>query len=851
MNTINKIRKERGITLITLIVTVIILIILAGIVINLSLGNKGIFNIAKKASEEYKINAAKEKIEIAIMEYEASLRTDTLYSKLNKIIGLESIDPNSETDGPPYTIVVDGYEFLIKENLEIEYKNKSIGKVPIIIEIDKEAIDKQKVKIRIKTKIEDKQGLKELRLIKDEVEIDKKSVEGISIVEEFTVTGNGIYKIKVIGKNLKQTISEEIIIDIIETATGTIKAGTIIDGNVCLTVTAEDTKENIQKVEIYESNTPNIPEITITCEENIKQIQKEHEVILPFYEGKSYYAKIISENTSINTNTTSELKNTNAIKTQIDLKKLATIVNNGEEDFENKNIIKQINDINLTQAHISIGSQENPFKGTYDGQNKIISNVKIDNTSNSQGLFGYIENAKINNIIIKNGSIKANYDVGGIVGNCNESYISNCKNESVSIQSNGYIDQKFFDGDNKSSHTGGIVGYSYNSNIEECTNNASIKGFYSGIGGIIGMGEGNKEINISNCNNKVNISISLNEASFGVGGIIGVYSYYGIIENCNNTGNISSNKISVGGIVGEITDSKIKNCNNNGSIQGKANIGGISGSIIQISNYTTEVNNCVNNGIIKSTGYKQEQVFYGNKIYTENFGSTGGIIGYNNKGNISLCKNYGDISAVAQAVGGIVGFSINDGKVRQCANYKDISINIVTVGGIVGYINKGIIEECLNMKGITGTSYVGGIAAATTYTTIMNCYNAGIISGNDSVGGIIGEVLPYKHSLEYEYLYNCYNIGLIEGNEAIETICGKSNYLTFDYICVPKDLNDLIGDGEHTNYSAGKNIIIVSGTDSNIKSTILTNMLKGYGTGKWKQDTNGTINRGYPILHWQ
>jgi microcystin-dependent protein len=57
-NKINNVEKEKlvsacAITLITLVITIVILIILAGITINLSLGDNGIFSTAKQAKEQY------------------------------------------------------------------------------------------------------------------------------------------------------------------------------------------------------------------------------------------------------------------------------------------------------------------------------------------------------------------------------------------------------------------------------------------------------------------------------------------------------------------------------------------------------------------------------------------------------------------------------------------------------------------------------------------------------------------------------------------------------------------------------------------------------------------------------
>ena len=60
--------KNKGITLIALVITIIILIILAGIAINLTIGDNGILNKTKYASEEYKNATEKEKQELANVE---------------------------------------------------------------------------------------------------------------------------------------------------------------------------------------------------------------------------------------------------------------------------------------------------------------------------------------------------------------------------------------------------------------------------------------------------------------------------------------------------------------------------------------------------------------------------------------------------------------------------------------------------------------------------------------------------------------------------------------------------------------------------------------------------------------
>lgn len=63
-----KLKKAEGITLISLVVTIIVLLILAGISINLTVGEHGIITNAKKAREEMIIAQGKEKIEMGLSD---------------------------------------------------------------------------------------------------------------------------------------------------------------------------------------------------------------------------------------------------------------------------------------------------------------------------------------------------------------------------------------------------------------------------------------------------------------------------------------------------------------------------------------------------------------------------------------------------------------------------------------------------------------------------------------------------------------------------------------------------------------------------------------------------------------
>ena len=61
-------RKQRGITLISLVITIVVLIILAGVAINMTLGENGIFRKAQEAKRMQAIATAKEQIGLEILE---------------------------------------------------------------------------------------------------------------------------------------------------------------------------------------------------------------------------------------------------------------------------------------------------------------------------------------------------------------------------------------------------------------------------------------------------------------------------------------------------------------------------------------------------------------------------------------------------------------------------------------------------------------------------------------------------------------------------------------------------------------------------------------------------------------
>lgn len=524
------------------------------------------------------------------------------------------------------------------------------------------------------------------------------------------------------------------------------------DGQVLLKVETAIPNDTIQQIEIYDEANNKVE--TINVPTGIQQIQKEQNIYVEFMENKTYYAKIIGGSSNLQTNTVSA-KNENAITSEKDLKKLATLVNNGEA-FEGKTLI-QVNDIELTSAHTIIGSISNPFKGTYNGKEKNISNIIINNTSlENVGLFGYVENATLMNITLGEGSIIAGNRIGGIVGYAKNSNLENLKNNGTVITANAtylenigdYVDTNLGTtivkaGDGNFYSTGGICGAGENINIQNCINDAQIKSTSTvtflgcGIGGIIGYSKG-ENVKILKCTNMGTIKDAI-----GLGGIVGYAINSMKIEECINKGIIEGSSLSVGGIVGLCFSESILNCKNEGSVTGLSCVSGIVGYCTSktLSSYF-EVQNCSNIGVITSTGYNNQISFTG-KTYASC--GTGGIVGYGTKTKVMDCYNAETVTKQADC---------ND------------------LGGIAGCLKNSEIIRCYN-KGLVDsnkTGYgIGGILGSGYYNIkISNSYNANNVIGFGSTGGIAG----YANQIDLRY---CYNVGNVDGVWSLRgnyRICG-------------------------------------------------------------------------------
>ena len=272
------------------------------------------------------------------------------------------------------------------------------------------------------------------------------------------------------------------------------------------------------------------------------------------------------------------------INDERDLERLAAYVNSGHDALGKT--FKQNADITLTAAHTSIGryfeGTYKYFKGTYDGNNKTISNLTVNApNSNYQGLFGYTSKAVIKNVTLANCNITGKQYTGGIVGYASTSTaIENC-------------------------HVRG--------NISATESDAS------GHGGIAGSAT---STSITNCTVTGTISTSVSNDNYG--GIVGAANYDVVITSCENAANISGDGQNHGGIVGRDNNgsNKFKYCLNTGVVNGNQYVGAIAGQ----NDSPRDFDHC----------------YYSNQSTIKAFGTSSGSNNYTGYGEVAYVVTLGE-----------------------------------------------------------------------------------------------------------------------------------------------------------------------------------------------------------------
>ncbi len=322
------------------------------------------------------------------------------------------------------------------------------------------------------------------------------------------------------------------------------------------------------------------------------------------------------------------------------------------------------NDIDMTEDWKPVGAGlDTGFSGDFDGNNKTVSNLHIDETSiGNVGFFaGLSQSAKVHDVTFS----------GAVVEGGSSSYSGVVAGNSLGI-------------------------------VENCrVNTSSVSGNYAGA--LVG----NNSRQVNNCNVS-NVEI---DASYSGGGIAGVS--YGKIEYCTVSGSdtkiiASGLSASAGGIVGQTsqegdiaTSGRLLKCAVDGITVSGSWAGGIAGE-----NGFGVVAQCV--------------VTHSSILHDVTNASScriGGVVGYNSRGDIiasySAFSIVGEGGLASEAIGGIVGYNYSSAaQVYGCYSTNVSLLGNATESGkgaIAGYNSSGHVISCYAVlpQGVTGITLIG------------------------------------------------------------------------------------------------------------------------------------------------
>lgn len=377
--------------------------------------------------------------------------------------------------------------------------------------------------------------------------------------------------------------------------------------------------------------------------------------------------------------------------------------------------------IDLTSSdQTPIGTEDNAFKGKFDGLDNSIFGLSINNSNNkyaATGLFGFTDGAIMGNVTLIAGndgvSIQGgDKDTGAFIGHAVNTTVKGV-NSTLKVSGKNNV--------------GGIIGYakddtgrtysfadasgsvqpdSRSSELSNLTNTGNVSGV-SNVGGLVGYMDGGK---LSNDEEK---RVQY-KGSYNLGKITGI----------DNGSDYSYN---IGGMIGKAENATVGGTKNTlinyNTVEGGYNVGGIVGSI---SNNTT-VANASNEGVVKANGFTTDSYIYHTDYQKDNWQNNNSVLTGTHKAEVRAAN-----------VGGIVGSSAGS-ELKDVTNKADVSSALVkkttgkndptgfdhyaagNVGGIVGRAEDSNITNADNVESnIRGAMNVGGIAGYFGATDVKN-----------------------------------------------------------------------------------------------------------------------------------
>ena len=368
-----------------------------------------------------------------------------------------------------------------------------------------------------------------------------------------------------------------------------------------------------------------------------------------------------------------------------------------------------------------IGTEDNAFKGKFDGLDNSIFGLSIDNRDNKKGkatgLFGFTDGAIMGNVTLIAGtdgiSVQGgSTDTGAFIGHAVNTTV---KGVNSTLKVSG------------TNNVGGIIGYakddtgrtysfadasgsvqpdSRSSELSNLTNTGNVSGV-SNVGGLVGYMAGGKLSNDEENRAQYKGSYNLGKIT-GIDKVPNNYLY------------------NIGGLVGKAENATVGGTKNTlinyNTVEGGYNVGGIVGSAVN-----TTVANASNEGVVKANGYTIDSYIYHTDYKGDSWQNNNEALTGTHKAEVRVAN-----------VGGIVGSSTGS-ELKDVTNKADVSSALVkkttgkndpsgfdyyaagNVGGIVGRAEDSNITNANNVESnIRGAMNVGGIAGYFGSTDVNN-----------------------------------------------------------------------------------------------------------------------------------
>ena len=311
------------------------------------------------------------------------------------------------------------------------------------------------------------------------------------------------------------------------------------------------------------------------------------------------------------------------------LAELAQYVNAGDATFVSAHYVLT-DDVNLSAYGnwTPIGTINQPFAGVFDGQNHVVTGLKIDRSQGvCQGLFGCVNSqdanrkAQVKNVIVKDAQIRAKKRSGAVVGfygdwDSQMEPLENCAMVGGSIE--GCVDRAGYD---QADYIGGVVGLS-NADVRFCysTGTVIVPQSACDIGGVAGWVDGN----VQSCYAAGSMDIFPNSTYqiFNIGGLAGTVN--DDVSDCYSTVDVvglGDNTFTFGGVAGTVGGS-VTRCFATGNVQAWMTVGGVAGMVGTRGGSLTD---CVAlNGAVSGTESRSQRISRVGNVLKSEGGSESG-----------------------------------------------------------------------------------------------------------------------------------------------------------------------------------------------------------------------------------